>query len=69
MTKPPSVHILPGAGKRDPDGVLESAKAAELESVVIVGYKENGGFYIGTSEDDNAFIAWILAQGHKVILG
>lgn len=61
-----SVVIMPGAGERDPNAMLEAAKGADLNSVVILGWgpgEEGQRLYLTSSCEKLREIQWLLANG------
>jgi hypothetical protein len=50
------------------DKVLEGAKDASLDQVVIVGVKEDGSTYLAFSTSDLYQILWFLENGKMDVL-
>ena len=61
------VHKLPGFGKRNPDAMLGCAKAADLESVTIIGWND-GVIFISSSHEHREDMLWDLKQAEIVVL-
>lgn len=59
-TSPSNVHILPGFGDRDPDGVIEAARSARLKSVTIIGRDEEGFLFFSSSYSERPDVLWDL---------
>ena len=51
-----------------PERVLEWAKEADLESVVILGYDKDGGEYFISSIADGGSVLWLLERLKKALL-
>jgi hypothetical protein len=62
-----NVLILPGLGKRSPTALLESAKAADLEEILICGWTAGGDFFMSSSSDDPKEMLWTLVQAKNLI--
>jgi len=58
-----NVSILPGSGKRDPNAMLEAAKIAELDEVVILGFRKDGSLFFSGSEISSKQIHWLMSCG------
>lgn len=52
----------------DPSRVLDSASAAGLEHVVVVGVDSDGEFYFASSMADGGDVLWWLAIAKKRLL-
>ncbi len=52
--------ILPGNGKRDPVAILESARNVEFDQVMVIGWQEDGSFFISHSESSAKEVVWLL---------
>ena len=50
-------------GAVNPDALLEAAKNADLESVVILGWDANGDLYFGSSCSKLREISWLMENG------
>jgi len=61
------IRILPGIGRRSPDAMLECAKSADLDSVVIMGWGEDG-FFFSSSYADRKDILWDIERAKKILL-
>lgn len=44
------------------DRVLEAAKAAEMQAVIIIGYDADGGEYFASSISDGPEVLWALER-------
>jgi len=62
-----NVRILPGFGKRDPNALLQTAQAAALDSVVIIGWNAAGEMFISHSHDDYPNVLWDIKQAERFI--
>lgn len=48
--------------------LLATAAGAQLEDVVIVGWRENGEMYFASSQANGAEVLWLLRQAeHELI--
>lgn len=51
-----------------PDRVIEALKAANLKSIVVIGYQEDGEFYFASNKADGGDVLWALQQAiHRLI--
>ena len=49
------------------DNVLNGALAANLKSVVVIGYTETGELYFAFSEPDGAHVLWKLEEAKQAL--
>jgi hypothetical protein len=63
------VAILPGAGKRDPDAILQTALESDLDAVTIIGWKDDDTtFYWTTSYSVVKDVLWDLETMKNVLM-
>jgi len=62
------IRILPGFGERSPDAMLECAKSADLDGVVIIGWSGDN-FFFSTSYESDKDVLWDLKVAQAEILG
>jgi len=63
------IAILPGAGKRNPDAILQSAIDADLDCVTIIGWKDNDTtFYWTTSYEVVKDVLWDVETMKHVLM-
>jgi lipid-binding SYLF domain-containing protein len=48
--------------------ILRKAADADLDSAVVIGYDQDGGFYFGCSVADGAETLWLLELAKKRLL-
>jgi hypothetical protein len=48
--------------------VLDGAKEASLEDVVVIGWDEGGEFYFASSKANGAEVLWLLEKAKKKLL-
>jgi len=63
-----NVLIMPGSGKRDANAILETAKNADLESVVVIGWTAGGEFFVSHSHDSPAELLWDIKVAEQAVL-
>ena len=61
------VRILPGLGKRAPNAMLECAKEANLDGVLIIGWSGEN-FFFSSSYEHNKDVLWDLKQAEMILL-
>ena len=61
------VHILPGKCERDPTAMLECAKKANLNSVIIIGWTDEA-LFISSSYSKNQDILWDIKLVERDLL-
>ena len=54
-----NVRILPGFGSRSAQAIMECAKQADYDEVIIIGWRE-GELYYASSYEQNKDILWDL---------
>ena len=52
----------------DPQGVIDGANQADLESVVIMGYNKEGDYYFSSSIASGAEVLWLIENLKKLLL-
>ncbi len=52
----------------NPERVLESAKDAGLEGVVVIGFDKDGNEYFASSYADGGTVLWLLERLKKKLL-
>lgn len=64
------VVIFPGETNLpfDANVMLDSAKKADLECVIIIGIDKDGDLFVSTSLGDRYEMLWHLKQAEKAIL-
>lgn len=50
------------------DRILDAAKAAELEGVVVIGYHKDGSEYFASSYADGSIPVWLMERSKKKLL-
>lgn len=61
-----NVYILNPDGKSlDADVFMQCARNAKLQDVLVLGWKENGDFYIGANFTRLAEVVWLLANAQR----
>jgi len=63
-----NLAILPGIGRRDVDAMLQTARAANLQSVVIIGWDQDKKMFLSSSEDNWPAIVWLLENAKDFAL-
>lgn len=51
-----------------PARILSKAADAELQSCVVIGYREDGSFYFASSVSDGAEVVWLMEVAKKKLL-
>jgi hypothetical protein len=51
-----------------PERVLNSAKEANLENCVVIGWEKNGDFYFASSIASGPEVIWLLELAKKKLL-
>lgn len=51
-----------------PPRILAKAAGAKLESVVVIGFREDGNFYFASSGADGGYVLWLLELAKKQLL-
>lgn len=51
-----------------PPRILAKAAGAKLESVVVIGFREDGNFYFASSGADGGDVLWLLELAKKQLL-
>jgi len=51
-----------------PPRILAKAAGAKLESVVVIGFREDGNFYFASSGADGGDVIWLLELAKKQLL-
>lgn len=66
-----NVTVLPVITTLDlpPERVLQGALQADLESVLVIGRRKDGTFFIASSMSDGGEALWELEQCKLVLLG
>jgi hypothetical protein len=65
-----NVVPFPGVTSLDtpPERVLEVAAERELDEIVIIGCRKDGGFYFASSFADGGDVIWLLERAkHKLM--
>ena len=63
-----NVLIMPGFGQRDVGAILETAKNAALDDVIVLGWGADGDLFLSSSSDNSLELLWMLAQAQKRVL-
>jgi len=65
-----SVTILPVVTRIDlpVDRIIDQAKAANLRSIVVLGYAEDGTEYLASSIADGGTVLWLMERLKLVLL-
>lgn len=61
-----NVAVLPVSDRVHPDGILESARNAELKKVVVIGWTEEGRFFVSGSESLERTIFMLRNAEHEL---
>ena len=48
--------------------IITSAEEANLESIVVIGWEDDGSFYFASSISDGADVLWLLEKAKKQLL-
>lgn len=64
-----NVFNLPASTSFSPDQALESARQLSLESVLILGYDEDGELVIRSSKLERKDALWIIESAKPHIMG
>jgi hypothetical protein len=56
------VFNFPGDGERDPQAILQLAKQANLKSVIVLAYDQEGFLYKSTSFEHMSDFSWLLTK-------
>lgn len=51
-----------------PERVIDAAKEAELQDVVVIGYDKDGDFYFAANQADGKDVLWLLEVAKKKLL-
>jgi hypothetical protein len=52
----------------EPEVILDSAKEAGLEGVVVLGFREDGSEYFASSYADGGTVLWLMEKLKKQLL-
>lgn len=65
-----NVTDFPGATRLETPvpKILAMAAGAQLESVVVIGWRESGEMYFASSQSDAAEVNWLLDQAKLELL-
>ena len=65
-----NVHIFPGITPYNmvPDVMIEGAKKADLEGVIILGVDKQGEFFFSSSYADGADVLWWLEMARLKLM-
>lgn len=63
-----TIRVLPGTGERDPDAILECARNAGLEAVVILGWTGEDTLYFSSSYSELRDVLWDVELVKKHLL-
>ena len=53
---------------RRPPRILAEATGANLETVVVIGFTKDGGFYTDAVSKDGADVLWLLEKAKQIVL-
>lgn len=53
---------------RKPARILAEAAGAQLETVVVIGFTKDGGFYTDSVAADGADVLWLLEKAKQQVL-
>lgn len=59
---------MPTTNPIPPERVIDAARDASLESVLIVGIDESGELYLASSTSDGREMLWYLARAHHQLM-
>ena len=62
------VKIFPGQGTYDADAMLDAARNAGLEDVVIIGWDKDGELFFSSNQESKPMILWLLKQAESFLL-
>ena len=67
---PDNIVIWNGVTKHDlpPERVLQAAMENKLQSVVILGWDEEGEIYLASSIADGGDVMWLMRKAEKALL-
>jgi hypothetical protein len=65
-----NLRLFPGVTplNHDPDVMLELAKNAKLDEVVILGFDKDGEFFFSSNKSDGGGVLWLLEMARHELM-